>query len=65
MALLYPLQNESNIRSTLDKHWENVAYIFAKLQKRTYIYNSLQFPGEMSASGSKTPTFCPFTQMIA
>lgn len=30
--------------------------LIAKLQKRTYTNNSLQFPAEMKTSGSKTPT---------
>ncbi len=31
-------------------------YIFAKLKKRTNIYNSLQFPAEIHNRGSKTAT---------
>lgn len=30
--------------------------LIAKLQKRTYTNNLLQFPAEMKTSGSKTPT---------
>ncbi len=36
-------------------------YISAKLKKRTYMYDSLQFPVEMNTIGSKTlTTFIPF-----
>ncbi len=36
-------------------------YISAKLKKRTYMYDSLQFPVEMNTRGSKTlTTFIPF-----
>ncbi len=36
-------------------------YISAKLKKRTYMYNSLQFPVEINTRGSKTlTTFIPF-----
>ncbi len=36
-------------------------YISAKLKKRTYMYDSLQFPVEMNTRGSKTLTaFIPF-----
>ncbi len=36
-------------------------YISAKLKKRTYMYDSLQFPVEMKTRGSKTlTTFIPF-----
>lgn len=33
-------------------------FIFAKLQKHMYSYISLQFPGEITTSGSKTLTTC-------
>ncbi len=37
------------------------AYISAKLKKRTYTYESLQFPVEINTRGSKNPTtFIPF-----
>ncbi len=36
-------------------------YISAKLKKRTYMYDSLQFPVEINTRGSKTlTTFIPF-----
>ncbi len=36
-------------------------YISAKLKKRTYMYDSLQFPVEINTRGSKTlKTFIPF-----
>ncbi len=41
--------------------WNTCLYITAKLKKRTYMYDSLQFPVEMNTRGSKTlTTFIPF-----
>ncbi len=45
-----------NFKTALEKHF--LTKICSK--KMTYTYNSLQFPGEMNTSGSKTPTFIPF-----
>ncbi len=39
-------------------------YISAKLKKRTYMYDSLQFPVEMNTRGSKTDNFYSFSHEV-
>ncbi len=63
--------NNENIDSQSESTWlkNNLGsleicvstYISAKLKKRTYMYDSLQFPVEINTRGSKTlTTFIPF-----
>ncbi len=39
-------------------------YISAKLKKRTYMYDSQQFPVEMNTRGSKTDNFYSFSHEV-
>ncbi len=39
-------------------------YISAKLKKRTYMYDSLQFPVEINTRGSKTDNFYSFSHEV-
>ncbi len=53
--LLLPISNLGSLEIRVS------TYISAKLKKRTYMYDSLQFPVEINTRGSKTlTTFIPF-----